>query len=238
MNELMVCPNCGVEFQRKHHSQVHCTRLCAKQFSSKEAWKRESSKPKVANVGTCEVCGREYDKKQGPQKYCSERCSGKADAERKKLSRDRYRFENPLTCPICGTVFVITDSRQRFCSKKCTQRFNNIGKKTNPIHKDRRMKRMLENGKVDTSITLKELSDRFNGKCAICRKKVDWNNFEARNGVFIAGESYPSIDHIVAIANGGTHTWSNVQLAHRRCNNAKGAHEAYATTNGQFKLAI
>lgn len=32
---------------------------------------------------------------------------------------------------------------------------------------------------------------------------------------------YPTIDHIVAMANGGGHTWDNVQLAHAICNSYK-----------------
>ena len=40
-------------------------------------------------------------------------------------------------------------------------------------------------------------------------------------GYFIAGNSYPSIDHIIPVSRGGTHTWDNVQLAHRYCNSIK-----------------
>ncbi len=32
----------------------------------------------------------------------------------------------------------------------------------------------------------------------------------------------PSIDHIVPITRGGTHTWDNAQLAHLLCNTRKG----------------
>lgn len=33
----------------------------------------------------------------------------------------------------------------------------------------------------------------------------------------------PELDHVIALANGGTHTWGNVQLLCRACNQAKGA---------------
>lgn len=33
----------------------------------------------------------------------------------------------------------------------------------------------------------------------------------------------PELDHVIALANGGAHTWSNVQLLCRACNQAKGA---------------
>lgn len=233
-----VCLNCGNEFSPTDTRQVYCTIECRNSFNAMKQAKREVAKPKVINIGNCEACGKRYNKKQPHQKYCSQTCRNKADSEKERIARDKYRQENPLTCSICGTKFVITDGKQKFCSKKCQQRFNNIGKKTNPIHKDRRMKRMFENGKVDMTITLFDLSKRFNDRCAICHNTVDWSDFEARNGIFIAGETYPSIDHIIAVSNGGTHTWNNVQLAHRKCNTAKGAKEVYATSTGQLKLSV
>ena len=32
---------------------------------------------------------------------------------------------------------------------------------------------------------------------------------------------YPTVDHIVPLSKGGTHTWNNVQLAHMACNSGK-----------------
>jgi 5-methylcytosine-specific restriction endonuclease McrA len=31
----------------------------------------------------------------------------------------------------------------------------------------------------------------------------------------------PTVDHIIPLAKGGTHTWDNVQLAHWSCNSDK-----------------
>jgi len=38
---------------------------------------------------------------------------------------------------------------------------------------------------------------------------------------FIAGNMYPSIDHVVPLSRGGLHEWGNVKLAHRICNSIK-----------------
>ncbi|MFC9724785.1 HNH endonuclease [Bacillus cereus] len=32
---------------------------------------------------------------------------------------------------------------------------------------------------------------------------------------------YPSIEHIIPVSKGGTHTWDNVKLDHRKCNYLK-----------------
>ena len=64
---------------------------------------------------------------------------------------------------------------------------------------------------------------RFRGVCAICGEPCDYCDHEERDGFFIAGDNYPSVDHIVPLAKGGLHSWDNVQLAHFKCNTLKGA---------------
>ncbi len=60
------------------------------------------------------------------------------------------------------------------------------------------------------SISIDVLFDRDNGICGICGKAVKRS-----------GER--SIDHIIPLSMGGHHIWSNVQLAHLKCNMGRGA---------------
>ena len=55
---------------------------------------------------------------------------------------------------------------------------------------------------------------------------------------FISGNNYPSIDHVIPVSKGGTHTWDNVKLAHRHCNTMKSNDLAKPEDNGQLKLII
>ena len=77
------------------------------------------------------------------------------------------------------------------------------------------------NGKVDWSITLARLIERDNRICMICGREIDEGDYSYKGDAFIAGNDYPSIDHIKPLSKGGTHQWSNVQLAHRMCNSLK-----------------
>ena len=70
---------------------------------------------------------------------------------------------------------------------------------------------------VENGITLKALFVRDKGICQICGKPCDWDDH--RWGHF--GPLYPTRDHIVALANGGEHSWDNIQLAHAICNSVK-----------------
>jgi hypothetical protein len=73
----------------------------------------------------------------------------------------------------------------------------------------------------DSGITLRALFSRDGGRCQLCGGLCDYNDFILRDGVTVVGNRYPSIDHIVPLSRGGSHTWDNVQLAHKGCNCVK-----------------
>lgn len=69
----------------------------------------------------------------------------------------------------------------------------------------------------DDTITLRSLILRDGGICKICGKTVDETDIV--NGHI--RRLYPTLDHIVPLSKGGSHTWENVQLAHNGCNAGK-----------------
>jgi 5-methylcytosine-specific restriction endonuclease McrA len=54
-----------------------------------------------------------------------------------------------------------------------------------------------------------EVFQRSSGICGICKQPVSLDEL--------------SVDHVIPIARGGLHAYSNVQAAHGRCNSKKGA---------------
>ena len=70
----------------------------------------------------------------------------------------------------------------------------------------------------DKKIDLYEVYKKFEGRCQICGEMTDTNDRTDKK----VGNNYPSVDHIIPISKGGTHTWDNVQLAHIICNSKKG----------------
>lgn len=120
-------------------------------------------------------------------------------------------------CRECGKEFVQYSPQQILC-KDC----HNILERTRRnIHSRLREAKAKENGKVDYSITLARLMKRDNHTCKLCGRKVNESDYTYINDTFIAGNDYPSIDHIKPLSKGGVHQWDNVQLAHRICNSLK-----------------
>lgn len=118
-------------------------------------------------------------------------------------------------CANCGAE-IYEHKAKKFCSARCSQRY---GERHKAIVKDKRIK----NRKHDVGITLDRVYKRAKGICYICGQQCNYEDYIIKEGNFIAGNSYPSIEHIIPIAKGGTDTWLNVGLAHRGCNSKKGA---------------
>jgi 5-methylcytosine-specific restriction endonuclease McrA len=120
-------------------------------------------------------------------------------------------------CSACGSAFIKYNPQHTLCvvchrNKERAQRNQ---------HKRLREARATKNGRVDYSITLSGLIGRDRGVCQLCGRPVDESDYVYIGDTFVAGNSYPSIDHITPLSKGGLHQWSNVQLAHRMCNSIK-----------------
>lgn len=116
-------------------------------------------------------------------------------------------------CRNCGETFWGTQ-KQKYCSRRCADRCN---EKERQVRKDAR----INSRKKDSGITLEKVYRKANGFCYLCGCKTDLDDYIIKDGTFIAGNKYPSIEHIKPIAKGGTHTWNNVALACRICNSRK-----------------
>lgn len=128
------------------------------------------------------------------------------------------------TCRHCGKDYLFFPSMEKFgrktpplyCSLRCSRKENratsNIG---------HRLRRNGSGDKPRDSIKLDEVIERDNGICYICGCRTSKDDHYYSRGWFTAGDSYPTIEHVIPIARGGTHTWDNVRLACHKCNREK-----------------
>jgi len=165
----------------------------------------------------CKYCGVEFETNYSRKIYCC--------YEHKE--RDRHpKKELTKICPICDKEFKTIYTRQIYCSMKCEhkhqkKKHSEYYKNKYKIDKRIREARAKDNGIVDHTVTLSKLIERDNHTCMLCGKLVDETDYTYINNIFIAGNNYPSIDHIQPLSRGGVHQWNNVQLAHRLCNSIK-----------------
>lgn len=119
-------------------------------------------------------------------------------------------YKTPKTCKTCGGVFYSPYQTQTYCSEKCKRKAK---PRTNSIRKRCRKYGVY----YDPAVTRRKVFERDNYVCQICGKPTDPSDREWGT----IGPLYPTVDHIIALANGGTHTWDNVQCAHAICNSYK-----------------
>lgn len=85
-----------------------------------------------------------------------------------------------------------------------------------PRHETRRQRAIRHGTEWDTSVTLRSVLKRDGDLCAICDGKMSKTVW----GVYSADVA--SLDHIIPVSKGGSHTWGNVQAVHHLCNAQKG----------------
>lgn len=166
----------------------------------------------IANGGvTCPHCVKAESEKNKQVKALSKTIQ----EQKKKAERfSRSQLISMRACVECGELFIPKSKSNIRCSSACTRKALNRSADA----------RLNENNVVDKDITLTKLYKRDNGVCYLCGRKCNWNDYVTRsNGVVIAGDEYPSIEHVVPLSKGGLHCWDNVMLACRGCNTKKNA---------------
>ena len=115
------------------------------------------------------------------------------------------------TCKICGKQFTSFHGNAT-CSDECqAKRPAHIrNKQRDGNHRKRARKFGVEYEPIKAQIVFQ----RDNYMCKLCGQRTEHN--ASSNA-----DTRPSIDHIIALANGGSHTYDNVQTAHRICNSLK-----------------
>lgn len=190
---------------------------------------------RAGNVGSfrspdvlCRRCGIYYSEGTKSGKYfCSKQCQLAQQHEDRAMRRVLLLGER--TCGFCqGPVPLELRNDARNCSVRCQQaswylqnddrlrKAARVWARQNPdsrleMNERRRARKLaLQSEPVDIAAVW----DRDEGKCWICSSVVPRD------------AKYPhplsrSLDHVIPLAKGGGHTFSNVALAHLRCNISK-----------------
>lgn len=159
----------------------------------------------------CKMCNKEYELSESGAgyKYCSQNCSDEARRIRKrermrKVNNLYGKYEEQRYCKQCGKDINYKRFGTVFCSDGCRQTYYD------------RLKTV-----GDKDITLEKLFERDKGVCHICQRQCSFEDYTIRNGRFVAGKLYPSVDHVIPRSKDGVHSWDNIKLAHIYCNSIK-----------------
>lgn len=170
-------------------------KFCSKECAT-ESYKRSNSKRE------CVYC-KKYFRPSNHRKCCSNEC------KRKKENLDRKKRWRLRKCKYCGLWKHTV--RRKYCSKECGRRGVNLSKE---LRKNERLKIARRNGQFDADIDIYKLIERDGGHCYLCGDDILFT-------CHFNDPKYPTIEHVMPIAKGGTHSWDNVKVACRECNTRK-----------------
>ena len=185
----------------------------------------------------CPECGedRPLAEYSSTASYCRP-CAAARQRARRASKPDPRRPQIAGICEVCGLIYFGDARRVKFCSPGCSAEGKRAWDRTNPPPPDRRAehgrrhrerypekhwakaakyrarKRAAYVEPVDRMAVFQR--DRY--ICQICRDPID-------GSLSHPDPMSPSIDHRVALANGGAHSMENCQAAHLTCNLSKGA---------------
>ena len=223
----LTCPVCDSEFSsdttKRGRPQIYCADKCTQQAYRQRLSDRVQAE-RSTHRAPCIVCGGPVvHRRLGPvattcSKFCREIASG---------SRRAVPLPSAYCAlPDCGIEFAPIYNNQKCCSERHGKMlYNRVSRadgrqapepwgdgRKDRYHRRRALKKGASTGipVLQSEITIRDLAT-----CGLCGLPVD-------DSLAWPHPQSPSLDHVIPLSKGGIHDPSNVQLAHLRCNTAKG----------------
>ena len=199
IEDVKICDSCGVEFKPTRHgsrNQKYCSDHC-RYLGNKGV------RYVVKRIKKCRYCNATFVTKDDEKEFCSNLC------KRKEKSFNEMVEKGPRNCLYCEKSFY--SSAKHYCSDECKRKASRV---KSEIRKSERLKRARSNGPFDADIDIYKLIERDGGHCYLCGDDVLFS-------YHYNDPKYPTIEHVLPISKGGSHSWDNVKVACRECNTRK-----------------
>lgn len=240
-----LCVQCGkpiaVEQTRRGPRRKVCSLLCrarrtqqGKRALRPDRPRRQYRRRTVRQV-SCIACGTSFETKDPVRRCCSARCGARLGKKRQSVLRaEKAAARLARKCERCGKDFKMHRpsgkanagrvNEGRFCSRFCAHGGVAYASRKDAKRARKHRRRAREKAVEAERFSNVEIFQRDGWRCGLCGDRV---NRKLRH----PNEMCASLDHIVPLMEGGAHTKANVQLAHLRCNVAKGVR-----AGGQLRL--
>lgn len=214
-HSIKTCIQCGRDYTPKRIGTKCCSRECGFKYQAatrqcaRERRMALAPKPKKK---TCEVCEREFYSINDKRRTCGApicmQAWGRTATYRYIRSlKEQTGKVRECVCRRCGKTWLNRYGVKgtKWCSVQCNRA---------ELKRERKSRiRLHANGKRHR-IYRAQLYNKNHGRCQICKAKLKLTTK-------VPESLAPTVDHIVPLSCGGSHTWENVQLACFHCNTVK-----------------
>lgn len=179
-----------------------------------EAYRKTKSTVKAA-----EICGVSRETvaracRRANIELNGKKFNGQNQPQAKITDEELIKEAKSLNCVEIARKYNMSAERVYRRARKLGLNVNSVG---GGGHYRRRQSNIGKTSEYDEGVTLKKVRAKYHDVCQICGLMVD--DTAIVNGHI--KRLYPTIDHIIPLSKGGTHTWENVRLAHMSCNAGK-----------------
>lgn len=183
------------------------TRIESGGYDAQLEKKREERAARQLPVHVCVQCGETWTSTHKRSKFCSSKCVNK-----------HTDLHNPIRCSESDCDRGVR--AKGMCSMHWRRKARADGRESPDAWSERRKanyhkRRAQKLGTQVEDLRPIDIYERDIWLCGLCMTPVDpesaWPD-----------PMSPSLDHILPLSRGGTHTYENVQLAHLTCNVSKG----------------
>lgn len=191
-----------VDWIDRDHITVRCVKCGAEFMWYKEHWTMDAPCPECRAVERAKRERKQYELEQ-----------------QRKAARE-WRLSVPRICKECGEPFYSEHENASYCSDECRRKSKNRAASERRKRRGggcgayrQRMRIARTPATYDHTVTPGAVYKKYHGRCCACGCMTYRTKEHAPNRA--------TLDHIIALANNGTHTWDNVQLLCSDCNSAK-----------------
>lgn len=218
------CPVCGETLSARRVDAKFCSDECCSAFHYAKNLGRTPTRIDLRKT-RCAGCGAEMVGRRSNAKWCSDRCRLRpSEVAKRERTRARLADARGRPCGECGQPFDPVRIHARYCSRDCAQRAYRRG----VDWRDKNHRRRATMAGVDAErIESRAILDRDKWVCQLCRDPIP-------RAASWPDPLSPSLDHVIPISKGGTHTVANLQAAHLSCNCKKG--DRFADAAEQLRL--
>lgn len=214
-----ICKHCGAAYTPKNANRNQfCGRQCARLAQGFDLSKPSNHRPHCrVYFPNCEQCRKQFTTNRKTVRLCSDVC---------RKARQEEACLYPRTCKVCQCEFTRKWAHD-VCSDACQEIINKPKRRvaSKATRKKRRALGLDDHGKAYKRakrcgvayevIQRRKVYERDGWMCLLCRKPI-------KQGVVVPHPLSATLDHIIPMSKGGSHTYSNVQCAHFSCNWMKG----------------
>ena len=158
----------------------------------------------------CKWCSTDFDTQYQDKTYCTKLCGQRARDLRKRIRKGKQRPIHQRNCKGCADAFATKRKEQLYCSIECRKWMRDQMKRETA-----RLRGESKWSAANRPTWKAKIFYKNDGQCQLCHSPIDLRLKSPDPMSF-------SIDHIVPVSLGGTHTQATLQSSHLLCNSKRG----------------